>query len=74
MKGVHEAFVYFGNSHRELPKKMGALRQSIKKVETACYTLLVRGSEVPEEKLADVVMSSSYSSFPEMDDMYSGIE
>lgn len=59
MRCIHEAFVSYGNSSRELNRKMSTLKQSLGKVETACYTLQVRGSEVPKHMLADVIRNSS---------------
>ncbi len=37
---------------RELKRKLQVSRQSLQKVETACYTVQVRGSEIPKELLA----------------------
>ena len=48
-------FVYFDFSlgfQRELKRKLQVSRQSLQKVETACYTVQVRGSEIPKELLA----------------------
>ena len=44
---------------RELNRKVSTLRQSLQKVETACYTLQVRGSEIPKHMLADVFSSGT---------------
>ncbi|CEG67682.1 hypothetical protein RMATCC62417_04075 [Rhizopus microsporus] len=38
-----------------LHKKMGALRASIKKVEQACYTFQIRGSEYPKEMYMTII-------------------
>ncbi|KAI8878174.1 Translin [Backusella circina FSU 941] len=38
-----------------LNKKMGALKSSIKKVEKACYTFQVRGSEYPKEMYLSII-------------------
>ena len=35
------------------------LRQSLQKVETACYTLQVRGSEIPKHMLAEALSKSA---------------
>ncbi len=51
---MHDAFVSFGNVHRQLPKKLFTLKASLRKVEAACYTLQVRGSEIPKHMLTDV--------------------
>ncbi|XP_064603440.1 translin-associated protein X-like isoform X2 [Liolophura sinensis] len=55
LRTVHRAFMSFENSSRELSRKLTVLRQSLKKVETACYTLQVRGSEIPTHMLIDVL-------------------
>ena len=55
MRIIYEAFVSYGNVSRELPRKLSTLKQSLQKVETACYTLQVRGSEIPKHMLADVI-------------------
>lgn len=39
-------------SNRELKRKLQVSRQSLQKVEAACYTIQVRGSEIPKELLA----------------------
>ncbi|CAL1538538.1 unnamed protein product [Lymnaea stagnalis] len=54
MRVIHDAFTTFANPPRELRQKTRVLRQSLQKVETACYTLKVRGSEIPNHMLADV--------------------
>ncbi|XP_048193132.1 translin-associated protein X-like [Perognathus longimembris pacificus] len=38
----------------EVSKKLYTLKQSLAKVENACYALKVRGSEIPKHMLADV--------------------
>ncbi|XP_064622836.1 translin-associated protein X-like [Lineus longissimus] len=55
MRQIHDAFLSFGDMSRALPRKMNVLRQSLQKVETACYTLKVRGSEFPKHMLADIM-------------------
>ena len=58
IREIHDAFVLIGNRSRELPRKLSVLRQSLHKVEAACYTLQVRGSEIPKHMLADVIVST----------------
>ena len=48
-------FTSLGNASREINRKLWTLRQSLRKVETACYTLQVRGSEIPKHMLIDVL-------------------
>ncbi|XP_005097901.1 translin-associated protein X [Aplysia californica] len=61
MRVIHNAFTVFDNASRELRKKTSVLRQSLQKVETACYTLTVRGSEIPQHMLTDVFTSTAAS-------------
>ena len=48
-------FTSLGNASREITRKLYTLRQSLRKVETACYTIQVRGSEIPKHMLIDVL-------------------
>ena len=59
MRVIHDAFVSFGSVDRELSRKVHVLRQSLQKVETACYTLQVRGSEIPKHMLAEALSKSA---------------
>lgn len=52
-------FVSFGNCGREIGRKIHTLKQSLQKVETACYTIQVRGSEIPKHMLVDVLSSGT---------------
>jgi hypothetical protein len=40
---------------KEITRKLVTLRQSLSKMENACYTIHVRGSEMPKHMLADVI-------------------
>ncbi len=57
LRQVLDAFLSYGNASREVGRKLWTLRQSVEKVENACYTLQVRGSEIPKHMLADVLSS-----------------
>ncbi|XP_028844508.1 translin-associated protein X [Denticeps clupeoides] len=58
LREIHDGFSYIGNTGPyEVSKKLHTLRQSLAKVEDACYTLRVRGSEIPKHMLADVFTS-----------------
>lgn len=59
LRNIHEAFLSFGNINRDLSSKIRVLRSSLGKVESACYTLQVRGSEIPKHVLADVLGKSA---------------
>lgn len=48
-------FHSFGSGVRYMNQKMTVLRSSLGKVESVCYTLKVRGSEIPKQMLMDVV-------------------
>ena len=67
MRSIHDAFVTLGNICRELPRKLTVLKQSMQKVETACYTVQVRGSEFPKHLLANILSARSVDvpMFPE---------
>ncbi|ELU12544.1 hypothetical protein CAPTEDRAFT_224034 [Capitella teleta] len=55
IKSIHDSFVQFGPISRELPRKLNVLRQSLMKVEAACYTLKIRGSEFPKHMLVNLL-------------------
>jgi len=40
---------------RDLPQKLSSLRQSLAKVEAACYAIHVRGSELPDHLLTSML-------------------
>lgn len=40
-----------------ISKKMGVLKQSLQKIELACYNVKVRGAEYPPEVLRQMLMS-----------------
>lgn len=58
LRAIYDGFTYIGNTGPyEVSKKHYTLKQSLGKVEDACYMLTVRGSEVPKHVLADVLSS-----------------
>lgn len=57
LREVHDAFVSFGNVSKDVASKVRVLKTSISKVESACYTLKVRGSEIPQFALAEALNS-----------------
>ena len=67
LRVVLDAFVSYGNASRELNRKLWTLKQSVQKVENACYTLQVRGSEIPKHMLADVLTSKPNKGYSEED-------
>ncbi|XP_019943158.1 translin-associated protein X [Paralichthys olivaceus] len=66
LRQIHDGFSYIGNTGPyEVSKKLHTLRQSLGKVEDACYALRVRGSEIPKHMLADVFSSRTTLMDPE---------
>ncbi|KAM6922311.1 translin-associated protein X [Lycodopsis pacificus] len=66
LRQIHDGFSYIGNTGPyEVSKKLHTLRQSLGKVEDACYALRVRGSEIPKHMLADVFSSRTAHLDPE---------
>ncbi|KAM8859538.1 translin-associated protein X isoform 2-T2 [Spinachia spinachia] len=66
LRQIHDGFSYIGNTGPyEVSKKLHTLRQSLGKVEDACYALRVRGSEIPKHMLADVFSSRAALLDPE---------
>jgi len=61
LRVIHNAFSLFEHTSRDLRMKTNVLRQSMQKVENACYALTVRGSEIPKHMLKDVFTSASVS-------------
>ncbi|XP_006006876.1 translin-associated protein X isoform X3 [Latimeria chalumnae] len=60
LRQIYDGFSYIGNTGPyEVSKKLYTLKQSLGKVENACYTLKVRGSEIPKHMLADVFASKT---------------
>ena len=57
LRKVHDAFVSFGNVSKDVASKVRVLKTSMNKVEAACYTLKVRGSEIPQFALAEALNS-----------------
>lgn len=58
MREIYDGFQLLGNTPtREVVRKLYTMRQSLKKVENTCYTLHVRGSEIPEHMLLDAIAS-----------------
>lgn len=61
LREIHDAFLSFGNVNRDMASKLRVLKASMKKVEVACYTLKVRGSEIPQFALAEALNSDFIS-------------
>ena len=52
------------NSHREVPRKLGVLQTSLRKVENVCYNINVRGTEVPKHLLGTYMEFSKQPAQP----------
>ena len=51
---IHGGYIMLPRSDtRELDRKVKVLKQSMRKVENACYNINVRGTEVPKNMLKD---------------------
>ncbi|XP_018416942.1 PREDICTED: translin-associated protein X isoform X3 [Nanorana parkeri] len=60
LREIFDGFAYIGNTGPyEISRKLYTLKQSLGKVENACYMLKVRGSEIPKHMLADLFVSKS---------------
>ena len=59
MRALHCGFHSVRPNSKHLPKKMAVLRTNLAKVENVCYTLKVRGSEMPEHMLTDMFNTST---------------
>ncbi|XP_022782289.1 translin-associated protein X-like [Stylophora pistillata] len=55
LREIHNSFVAFGNVSKDIASKLRVLTASMKKVEVACYTLKVRGSEIPQFAMAEAL-------------------
>lgn len=56
--------------NNEMNKKVIILKQSLTKMENACYTIKVRGSEIPKHMLADVAIVAAEEYTAEDDEGY----
>nr|XP_054758938.1 translin-associated protein X-like [Lytechinus pictus] len=62
MRNINRGFQQLGNvAGREMVRKSSVMRQSLKKMEDACYVIKVRGSEIPKHMLKDVAFSTDFS-------------
>lgn len=59
LQQIESAYSGLNNSNRDVNRKLSVLRQSLRKVEAACYTLRVRGSEIPKHMLVDMISKNN---------------
>ena len=57
-------FHSFSSGVKLMNQKMHVLRSSLGKVESVCYTLKVRGSEIPKQMLMDVINAAPHETEP----------
>lgn len=69
MRTIYDSFISFGNASRDISQKARVLKQSLLKVENACYNLQVRGSEMPTHQLKNVFVARTNDSGVEADDL-----
>lgn len=55
LRTMLSGFSAAGNVSRDFNRKVYTLRQSLAKVENVCYTLQIRGSEIPKTMLKDML-------------------
>ncbi|XP_061173497.1 translin-associated protein X-like [Saccostrea echinata] len=68
LRNMLGGFESVGQVSREMNRKVSTLRQSLRKVEAACYTLQIRGSEIPKEMLKDVFRSAPVGEMSYLDE------
>ena len=68
MRAIHDSFLSFGNASRDISHKARVLKQSLLKVENACYSLQVRGSELPQHLLKNVFVARPTETAGDADD------
>ena len=62
LRTLHDQFLMLsGRDIKDLRQKMKVLKQSLTKVENACYTVKLRGSEVPRHMLVDLIQMKQLS-------------
>lgn len=56
LRSIYQEYSIFAYENRDMSKKVGVMKASLNKVENACYNVKVRGSEVPDNMLADIIL------------------
>ncbi|XP_043461791.1 translin-associated protein X [Leptopilina heterotoma] len=57
-------------SGREINRKLLTLKQSLNKIENVCYTIKIRGSEIPRHMLASVAIAETEENIDEDEGFY----
>ncbi|EFN87433.1 translin-associated protein X [Harpegnathos saltator] len=69
VRQMYIAFLgYTSACSHEMNKKVFTLKQSLAKMEKTCYTIKVRGSEIPKHMLADVAIRGTAEDYTTEDD------
>ena len=61
VRAVYCGFHHLRPISKEIPKKLSVLRASLMKIEQTCYTLEIRGSEIPKHMLVHVLNTGTQS-------------
>ncbi len=64
VRAIYCAFSSLRPVSRDIPQKLNVLRSSLGKIEHVCYTLKIRGSEIPKHMLVDVITACSGAQAP----------
>lgn len=72
VRKIYVGFVGYTSlvSTNEMSKKILTLKQSLAKMENACYTIKVRGSEIPKHMLADAAIVATEEYIADDDEGY----
>lgn len=54
----------------QVSRKLSVLRASLAKIEQTCYTLKIRGSEIPKHMLVHAINTTTQAGYVEEDDVY----
>ncbi|KAK2589173.1 hypothetical protein KPH14_001989 [Odynerus spinipes] len=71
VRNMHKGFLGCTNiGNKDMGKKLSTLKQSLTKMENVCYTIKVRGSEMPKHMLADVAIGATEEYMGDDDEGY----
>lgn len=71
VRNVHKGFLGCTSvTNKDLNNKLNTLKQSLTKMENVCYTIKVRGSEIPKHMLADVAIVAMEEYMHDKDEGY----
>ncbi|XP_075222447.1 translin associated factor X isoform X2 [Lycorma delicatula] len=70
VRDIYTGLSWFKIPSRDFYRKLSVLRQSLLKIENACYMVRIRGSEIPKHILADVVTCQNSNHIDEDEGFY----